>query len=109
MRSQRRFCGGCKAALPSLAGEQVCLDGKTLRGSRTGEQAVHLMSAYAAKARLVLAQQAVADKTNEMTAIPELWSLLELEGALVSIDAMGCQKTIACHIVDAGADYVLAL
>src|SRR5512144_1086577 len=56
------FLQWVQAALPSLAGEQVCLDGKTLRGSRSGDHAVHLMSAYAAKARLVLAQQAVADK-----------------------------------------------
>ncbi len=103
------FLRWVQAALPSLAGEQVCLDGKTLRGSRVDGKAVHLMSAYAAKARLVLAQQAVADKTNEITAIPDLLSLLDLEGALVSIDAMGCQKTIARQIVEAGADYVLAL
>ena len=96
-------------ALPSLAGEQVCLDGKTLRGSRVGENTVHLMSAYAAKARLVLMQQAVADKTNEITAIPDVLSLLELKGALVSIDAMGCQKTIAEQLVRAEADYLLAL
>lgn len=103
------FLRWVQVALPSLAGEQVCLDGKTLRGSRTGKNAVHLLSAYAAKARLVLMQQAVADKTNEITAIPELLSLLELKGALVSIDAMGCQKTIAEQIVQAGADYLLAL
>jgi predicted transposase YbfD/YdcC len=103
------FMHWVQAALPSLCGEQVCLDGKTLRGSRVGEKAVHLMSAYAAKARLVLAQQAVADKSNEITAIPELLSMLDLAGAVVSIDAMGCQKTIARQIVEAGADYVLAL
>src|SRR5512144_2351812 len=56
------FLQWAQATLPSLAGEQVCLDGKTLRGSRSGDHAVHLMSAYAAQARLVLAQQAVADK-----------------------------------------------
>jgi predicted transposase YbfD/YdcC len=98
-----------EAALPSLAGEQVCLDGKTLRGSREGEQTIHLMSAYAAKARLVLAQQAVADKSNEIRAIPDLLALLDLNGAVVSIDAMGCQKSIAHQIVTGGADYVLAL
>jgi len=103
------FLRWVQVAVPSLAGEQVCLDGKTLCGSRVGAHAVHLLSAYAAQARLVLAQQAVGDKTNEITAIPELLSLLELEGALVSIDAMGCQKTIARDIIEAGADYVLAL
>jgi predicted transposase YbfD/YdcC len=103
------FLHWAQAALPSLCGEQVCVDGKTLRGSGVGEQAVHLMSAYAAKARLVLAQRAVADKSNEITAIPDLLAMLDLKGAVVSIDAMGCQKTIARQIVEAGADYVLAL
>lgn len=103
------FLRWVQVAVPSLVGEQVCLDGKTLRGSRVGAHAIHLLSAYAAKARLVLVHQAVADKTNEITAIPALLSLLDVEGAVVSIDAMGCQKTIARDIVDAGADYVLAL
>jgi predicted transposase YbfD/YdcC len=98
-----------QAALPSLSGEQLCLDGKTLRGSRSGDKAVHLLSAYAAKARWVLAQQAVGEKTNEITAIPDLLSLLDIAGAIVSIDAMGCQKAIAQTIIDAKADYVLAL
>jgi hypothetical protein len=98
-----------QVALPTLAGEQVCRDGKTLRGSRVGDKAVHLMRAYAAKARLVLMQQAVADKPNEITAIPDLLSLLELKGAVVSIDAMGCQKTMAEQIIKAEADYLLAL
>ena len=97
------------AALPSLANEQVCLDGKTLRGSRSGDGAVHLVSAYAAKARMVLAQQAVAEKSNEITAIPDLLALLDLHGAVVTIDALGCQKAIARQIVEARADYVLAL
>ncbi len=96
-----------QAALPGLSGEQVCVDGKRLRGS--GEAAVHLVSAYAAKARLVLTQQAVADKANEIVAIPDLLAMLELKGAVVTMDAMGCQKTIARQIAEAGADYVLAL
>lgn len=98
-----------QAALPSLSGQQVCLDGKTLRGSREGDKAVHLMSAFAAEARWVLAQQAVDEKTNEITAIPDLLSMLDIKGALISIDAMGCQKAIAETIVTAQADYVLAL
>ncbi len=76
------------AALPSLSGQQVCLDGKTLRGSRDGDKAIHLMSAFAAEARWVLAQQAVGDKTNEITAIPDLLSMLDIKGALISIDAI---------------------
>ena len=103
------FMRWVQAALPSLSGEQICLDGKTLRGSREGEKAVHLVSAYAAKARLVLAQQAVADKSNEITAMPDVLSMLELKGAVVTMDAMGCQKAIARQIDEAGGDYVLAL
>lgn len=98
-----------QVALPTLAAEQVCVDGKTLRGSGEGAAAVHLVSAYAAQARLVLTQQAVAEKANEIVAIPDLLSLLELKGAVVTIDAMGCQKAIAQQLVEAGADYVLAL
>lgn len=97
-------------ALPALAGQQVALDGKSLRGSRDGQQpAVHLMSAFATQARLVLGVQAVADKSNEITAIPDLLAQLELAGAVVTIDAMGCQKSVAQAIVDRQADYVLAL
>ena len=97
------------SAVPSLAGEQICLDGKTLRGSRGQEGTVHLLSAYAAQTRLVLAKQTVDGKSNEITAIPPLLDLLDLHGAVVSIDAMGCQKAIAEQIVQGGGDYVLAL
>ncbi len=103
------FLRWAQSALPSLAGERICLDGKTLRGSRGKTGAVHLLSAYAAKARLVLASQAVDGKSNEITAIPDVLDLLELQGAVVSIDAMGCQKSIAEKISRADADYVLAL
>ncbi|MCB1770833.1 MAG: ISAs1 family transposase [Candidatus Competibacteraceae bacterium] len=98
------------AALPNLAGEQVCVDGKAVRGSRDGEHpAVHLVSAFAGQARWVLAQQAVAEKSNEITAIPDLLALLDLQGAVVSADAMSYQKAIAQTIVEGGADSVLAL
>ena len=104
------FTTWATTALPSLAGEPVCIDGKTLRGSREGTNpVVHLVSAFAGQARWVLAQQAVAEKSNEITAIPDLLTLLDLQGAIVSTDAMGCQKAIAQTIVDAGADDVLAL
>ena len=107
---QTAFTAWATAALPGLAGQPVCLDGKTVRGSRNGtNRAVHRVSAFAGQARWVLAQQAVAEKSNEITAIPDLLGLLDLHGAVVSIDAMGCQKTIARQIVEGGADYVLAL
>ena len=93
-----------------LADEQVCVDGKAVRGSRDGaNSAVHLVSAFAGQTRWVLAQQAVAEKSNEITAIPDLLALLDLHGAVVSADAMGCQRALAQTIIDAGADYVLAL
>ena len=104
------FSAWATAALPVLAGEQICLDGKTVRGSRDGAAAaIHLVSAFAGQARWVLAQQAVAEKSNEIVAIPEVLALLDLRGAVVSSDAMGCQKAIAQAIVDGGGDDVLAL
>lgn len=80
-----------------------------MRGSRVGDKAVHLRSAYAGKARWVLTQQAGGEKTNEMAAIPDLLSMLDITGAPVSIDALGCQKSIAKTIIEAKADYLLAL
>jgi predicted transposase YbfD/YdcC len=107
---QTAFTAWAGAALPGLAGEQVCVDGQAVRGSRDGtEPAVHLVSAFAGRAHWVLAQQAVAEKSNEITAIPDLLALLDLHGAVVSIDAMGCQKAIAAQIIERGADDVLAL
>jgi len=95
-----------------LEREIVAIDGKTLRGSKMAKEgtgALHLVSAYATQAGLVLAQRAVDGKSNEITAIPELLDMLNLEGAIVTIDAMGTQKAIAAHIADRQADYVLAL
>jgi len=100
------------ASMRAAAREVIAVDGKTLRGSKTssdGKGALHLVSAYATEAGLVLAQRAVDGKSNEITAIPELLDMLNLKGAIVSIDAMGTQKEIAQRIVDKGADYVLAL
>src|SRR5512143_2757423 len=90
------FTTWATAALPALADEQACVDGKTVRGSRDGANgAVHLVSAFAGRARWGLAQPAVAEKSKEITAIPDLLALLDRQGAVVSIDAMGCQKAIA--------------
>ena len=93
------------------AGEVVAIDGKTLRGTRTaaGKAIVHMVSAWANSNNLVLGQRKVDDKSNEITAIPKLLKALELSGAVVTIDAIGCQKSIAGQIVDQGADYVLAV
>jgi len=100
------------ASLRGCEREIVAVDGKTLRGSKTakdGTGALHLVSAYATQAGLVLAQRAVDGKSNEISAIPELLDMLNLEGSIVTIDAMGTQKAIAARIADRQADYVLAL
>jgi predicted transposase YbfD/YdcC len=93
-------------------GQHIAIDGKTLRGSfdkAAGRNPLHLVSAWASEARLTLGQIAVDSKSNEITAIPLLLELLDLKGATVTIDAMGCQKEIAAKIVAGGGDYVLAL
>jgi len=90
----------------------VAIDGKTSRRShnrKTGQKALNLVSAFATHSRLVLGQEAVDEKSNEITAIPALVERLDLEGALVSIDAMGCNPNIAQSILDAKADYLLAV
>lgn len=92
--------------------EIVAIDGKCLRRSydkAKGKPAIHMVSAWANKQHLVLGQEKVSDKSNEITAIPKLLEVLELSGAIVTIDAIGCQKNIAQKIVDKNADYVLAL
>lgn len=98
-----------RAGLPQLAGHQVAIDGKSLRGSRGDDGTIHLISAYATEARIVLAASAIPDKANEITAMPGLLAQLNLAGAVVTIDAMGCQKNVARIIVEQKADYVLAL
>jgi predicted transposase YbfD/YdcC len=93
-----------------IADEIVAVDGKALRRAlNKKENLKYIVSAWAAGNRLVLGQKKVADKSNEITAVPELLRLLELSGCIVTIDAMGCQKKIAREVVEADADYVLAL
>jgi predicted transposase YbfD/YdcC len=90
----------------------VAIDGKTLRGSydhERGRAAIHMVSAWAAENKLSLGQVVVHEKSNEITAIPELLQVLEISGALVTIDAMGCQREIADRIRERGGDYVLAV
>ncbi len=107
---QRRFAAWAASAR-GAARAVIAVDGKTLRGSKMspdGTGALHLVSAYATEAGLVLAQRAVDGKSNEITAIPELLDILNLKGAIVTIDAMGTQKEIARRVIDKGADYLLA-
>jgi predicted transposase YbfD/YdcC len=90
----------------------IAIDGKTLRRTRDrakDKKPLHLLSAFAHEAGLVIAQQAVDQKSNEITAIPDLLDKLCIKGCIVTIDAMGTQKAIACKIREGEADYVLAL
>jgi predicted transposase YbfD/YdcC len=101
-----------RAVVPGTAGQVVPIDGKALRGARAhgpGQAALHMVSAWASASRLVLGQVAVAEKSNEVTAIPALLRLLDLAGATVTIAAMGGQTAIAAQIVAGRADDVLAL
>ena len=96
----------------SLSGEIVPIDGKSLRGSydrNQGIKALHLVTAWAGEQKLVLGQVKVEDKSNEITAIPALLELLDLQGAIITLDAMGTQTAIINHIQAKKADYVVAL
>ncbi len=99
-------------AVQTVRTDIIAIDGKTHRGSHdrpNGQAALHLVSAWAAENRLVLGQIAVNDKSNEITAIPQLLDLLDLRGCTVTIDAMGCQTAMAAKIRDGQGHYVLAL
>jgi predicted transposase YbfD/YdcC len=106
------FTSWVKAISQLTQGQVIAIDGKTLRRSHdraNGKSAIHMVSAWASANHLVLGQVKVEDKSNEITAIPELLEVLDLAGCIVTIDAMGCQKAIAHQIVEQGGDYVLAL
>ena len=100
------------AAQTKTAAEVIAIDGKTVRRSyrkKGVEDPIHVVSAFAAGQRMALGQVKVSDKSNEIVAIPALLGLLAIEGAVVTIDAMGCQRDIAQTILDKKADYILAL
>lgn len=93
-------------------GECIAIDGKTLRRShdrRSNKKALHMISAWASRNNLVLGQVKTEEKSNEITAIPELLKVLELKGCIVTIDAMGCQEEIAEKIIEGKGDYTLAV
>jgi predicted transposase YbfD/YdcC len=108
---QRCFVAWVAALTGGPAGV-IAIDGKTVRRSadkKAGKAPIHMVSAFAARQRVVLGQVKVAEKSNEIVAIPKLLNMLAIEGAIVTIDAMGCQRDIAQKIIDKKADYVLAL
>jgi predicted transposase YbfD/YdcC len=104
------FIAWVKGICPTLGPEGVAIDGKALRRAHNEGQTIpYIVSAWARENGLALGQVKVDEKSNEITAIPELLRVLELKDCIVTIDAMGCQKEIAAQIVEEGADYVLAL
>jgi predicted transposase YbfD/YdcC len=109
---QERFIEWIKAIEKLTAGEVIAIDGKQLRGSHdhdAGKAAIYMVSAWATTNQVVLGQRKVANKSNEITAIPELLKLLDLAGCIVTIDAIGTQTEIVKTILDGGADYLLSV
>lgn len=109
---ERCFLSWAQGMKEALERRHIALDGKTLRRSHdqaAGKGPLHLVSAWATEEGLVLGQQKVAGHSNEITAIPQLLDVLDVAGAVVTIDAMGTQKAIAQKLIERGADYVLAL
>jgi predicted transposase YbfD/YdcC len=109
---QERFVRWVQSVATATEGEVVAIDGKTARRAHNkgaGIGALHLVSAWATRNRLVLGQIKVDEKSNEITAVPELLRLLEIKGCIVTVDALNTQKDIAEEIREQGADYVSAL
>jgi predicted transposase YbfD/YdcC len=109
---ERCFLAWIQALARTPQGELIAIDGKTLRrsfDSASNKAAIHMISAWSAANGVVFGQLATEAKSNEITAIPRLLELLDIEGAVVSIDAMGCQKEIARTIIEEKGDYILAL
>ena len=106
------FIAWVQALSVGTSGKLVAIDGKTVRHSfdrATGRKALHVVSAWIAENRLTLGQVATEAKSNEITAIPQLLALLDIRGATITVDAMGCQKAIAEKVIDQGADYIMGL
>lgn len=109
---QARFARWIQAVFQLTKGQVVAVDGKTARHSHDrgqGKEAIHVVNAWATANHLVLGQQTVEAKSNEIDAIPELLRLLDVSGCIVTIDAMGCQAALAEQVVEQKADYVLAV
>lgn len=112
MELERVFIAFTAAVAQASGGRLIAIDGKTIRRSFDAggrKAAIHMVSAWCEDSGLVLGQLATEEKSNEITAIPQLIALLDIRGAVVTIDAMGCQKTIAAKIIEGKGDYLLAL
>ena len=106
-RSFRRWTESIRV---KIAGEVISIDGKTSRGSGDDEKkAVHMVSAWLSEQKMVLGQIAVPEKTNEITAVPELIKMLDIGGCIITADAMSCQKSIVAEVIRKKADYVIGL
>ncbi len=108
---ERTFSSWMKSVtvLSAEGGDTIALDGKTMRGSRDGDRVTHIVSAWCSANNLVLGQVKTDEKSNEITAIPELLDLLYLKGCVVTADAMACQKDIVRKIMEKDADYLISL
>jgi len=109
---QERFMKWVERHFSIRRGQVIAVDGKTARGSRDsfrGQEAIHLVSAFAQDSGILLGQRKVDEKSNEIKAVPELLKMLFIKGCVVTVDALNCQKDIAQTIVEGGADYVFAL
>jgi len=106
------FLSWVQEVMEITKGQVIAVDGKTVRRSHdhaNGQEAIHIVSAWAQKNRLVLGQVKVDEKSNEITAIPDLLRVLDITGCIITTDAMGCQQEIAATVIEKGGDYILAL
>jgi predicted transposase YbfD/YdcC len=109
---QESLLGWLTAVFDIKDAQVIAIDGKTARRSgdnRLGKKALHMVSAWATESSIVLGQVKTAEKSNEITAIPELLDMIDIEGATVTIDAMGCQREIVEKIIEKGGDYIIGL
>jgi len=109
---QHRFMTWVEQHFQIERGQVIAIDGKTARGSKDrfrGQDAIHLVSAWASESGVLLGQRQIDEKSNEITAVPELLKLLFIKGCIVTVDALNCQKDIARTVIDREADYVFAL
>ena len=109
---EKCFVKWVRSTVPFKENESIAIDGKALRGTANSDRSnsfIHMVSAWSSSSNFTLAQMKVDGKSNEITAIPELLDAMEIEGAVITIDAIGCQTKITKKIIDNGADYIIGL